>query len=136
MKKKLLLVLTSVLTVFVLSVSGAQPGTDGDPIVTKSYIDGVVTPYVNKMSSFKVVDVPEKKSVILSAGSEVILRMGVCTVIGNSKGGLSDVTMGYDLPDATVIQGNHLVIAPLNDGRGVWTATSCKLMIKGEYTIK
>ena len=117
---------------FVAGSYAAQPGTEADPLITKSYIESVVYP----ATRFQVVNVPAGKSVICSAGTEMILRMGTCSVIGNEKGGISDVTMGYDLADGIVVQGNHLLIAPLNDGRGVRTSTDCIFMIKGGYEVK
>ena len=131
MKKRMVAIVALAGLIFAVASSASQPGTQEDPLVTKSYIDSVVYP----STRFKVIDVPAEKSVICSAGTEIILRQGVCTVIGNQNGGLSDVTMGYDLSNATVIQGNHLLVVPLDDGRGVWTATACKLMIKGGYQI-
>ncbi len=110
----------------------AEPGTEADPLITRSYIESVVYPE----SHFKVVNVSAGKSLILSAGTEVILRMGNCTVIGTAKGGLSDVTMGFDLANGTSVQGNHLLICPLDDGRGLKMSTDGIVMIKGRYTIK
>ena len=65
----------------------------------------------------------------------MILRMGTCSVIGTQKGGLSDVTMGFDRADCTQVQGNHLLIAPLDDGRGLSAKTSVLVMVNGTYTI-
>lgn len=130
--KKAAIVLCALGVFFVAGSYAAQPGTDADPLITKSYIESVVYP----ATRFQVVNVPAGKSVICSAGTEMILRMGTCSVIGTQKGGMSDVTMGYDLADGIVIQGNHLLIAPLDDGRGVRTSTDCILMIKGAYEIK
>ena len=131
MKKRIAIVLAALGVFFVAGSYAAQPGTQEDPLITKSYIESVVYPAMK----FKVVDVPAGKSVIFSAGTEAILRMGTCNIIGTQKGGISDVTMGYDLPDGTIVQGNHLLIAPLDDGRGVRTSTDCILMIKGSYEI-
>ncbi len=132
MKKRIAIVLCALVVLFVVGSYAAQPGTEADPLVTRSYIESVLYPSL----TFKVVNVPARKSVICSAGTEVILRMGTCSVIGTQKGGMSDVTMGYDLANATVVQGNHLLITPMDDGRGVWTATDCILLIKGRYEIK
>ncbi len=126
-----------VLTLFLMvGTYAADPGTDGDPLITKSFIDSVVYPYINTKTEFKVVDVPANKSVICSAGTELILRMGACTAIGTQKGGISDVTLGYDLANGTMLQGNHHIIVPLDDGRGVKTINNCLIMIKGQYQIK
>ena len=116
----------------VLGAIAAEPGTDGDPLITRSYVENVVYP----ATRFKVVEVPQGKSVIFGAGTEAILRMGTCSVIATQKGGLSDVTMGFDLANGIVVQGNHHLICPLDDGRGLKASTDCLIMIKGEYTIK
>ena len=116
----------------VIGVIAAEPGTDGDPLVTRSYVENVVYP----ATRFQVVEVPAGKSVIFGAGTESILRMGSCSVIATQKGGLSDVTMGFDLADGIVVQGNHHLICPLADGRGLKASTYSLVMIKGEYTIK
>ncbi len=132
MKKRIAIVLCALGVLFVVGSYAAQPGTEGDPLITKSYIDSTVIP----QTKFSVVEVPAGKSVIGDAGTEMILRMGTCSVIGTQKGGVSDVTMGYDLADGVVVQGNHLLIVPLADGRGVAASTNCILMIKGSYEIK
>lgn len=132
MKKRIAIVLCALGVLFVAGSYAAQPGTEADPLITKSYIESVVYP----ATRFQIVNVPAGKSVICSAGTEMILRMGSCSVIGTQKGGISDVTMGYDLADGIVVQGNHLLIAPLDDGRGVRTSTDCIFMIKGAYEIK
>lgn len=132
MKRRIIAVLCVMCVLFVVGSYAAQPGTDADPLVTKSYIESVVYP----ATRFQVVNVPAGKKVIFSAGTEAILRMGTCSIIGTQKGGLSDVTMGYDLADGIVVQGNHLLIAPLDDGRGLKTSTETILMIKGKYEIK
>lgn len=132
MKKRIAIALCALGVLFVAGSYAAQPGTEADPLITKSYIESVVYP----ATRFQIVNVPAGKSVICSAGTEMILRMGSCSVIGTQKGGISDVTMGYDLADGIVVQGNHLLIAPLDDGRGVRTSTDCIFMIKGAYQIK
>lgn len=132
MKKRVLIAIGTLCAIALVGAYAAEPGTEGDPLVTRSYIESVVYP----QTRFQVVNVSAGKSVICSAGTELILRMGTCSVIGTQKGGLSDVTMGFDLADGTVVQGNHLLIAPLDDGRGVKASSDCILMIKGGYTIQ
>jgi len=135
MKKSISVLLVAATALFFFAAYAAQPGTDDDPLVTKSFIEGVVYPHIKSSTRFNIVEVSANKNVICEAGTEIILRMGTCTVIGTNKGGLSDVTMGFDLPDLTVVQGNHLLIVPVADGRGIRTTTNCILMIKGGYTI-
>ena len=132
MKKRISIILCALGAIFTLGSYAAQPGTEADPLITKSYIESVVMP----QTKFQVVNVPAGKSVICSSGTELILRMGQCSVVGTQKGGVSDVTMGFDLADGIVVQGNHLLIVPLDDGRGVRTSTECIFMIKGGYEIR
>ena len=132
MKKRLISLSVVVVALFAAVVSAAQPGTQEDPLVTKSYLENIIA----QETQFRVVEVQAGKSVIGDAGTEMILRMGTCTVIGTQSGGVSDVTMGYDLANGTSVQGNHLLIVPRADGRGIKTHTYTLVMIKGKYTIK
>ena len=86
--------------------------------------------------SFKVVEVAKGKKVICEAGTELILRMGKATVIATKKGGLANVTGGYDLADGDNVPSNSLLIVPLSDGRGVYAEIDAILMIKGNYTLE
>ena len=126
--KKTMAIILALLGIAVAVSYAAQPGTQEDPLVTKSYLE--------QMTRFRVVEVPAGKSVLGEAGTEMILRQGNCTIIGSAKGGVSDVTMGYDLANGIQVQGNHLLIVPVNDGRGVKATTNCLIMIKGGYEIR
>lgn len=126
--KKTMAIILALLGIVAAVSYAAQPGTQEDPLVTKSYLE--------QMTRFKVVEVPAGKSVLGEAGTEMILRQGNCTIIGTAKGGVSDVTMGYDLANGIQVQGNHLLIVPVNDGRGVKAETNCLIMIKGGYEIR
>ena len=133
----------------------AEPGTDSDPLISKSYVDNVLLPEIQQMidssvagvggtdssgnaesERFVVVEVSKGKKVICDAGTELILRMGSATVIATPKGGLADTTSGYDLADGWQMPSNHLLIVPVADGRGVKADTDVIVMIKGGYRIK
>jgi hypothetical protein len=62
--------------------------------------------------------------------------MGSGTIVASDKGGISDVTTGIDLGQGEDMPANHMLIAPLGDGRGVKMTTNGKVMIKGTYTLK
>lgn len=146
MKKNWLVGIVAVLVLVLATaiVIAANPGTEADPLISKSYIETVLKPeiyaYIEQESNqgFTVVNVSAGKTVVCDAGAEVILRMGQATVIGSDRGGLADVTQGLDLADGTVVPANHMLIVPLGDGRGVKInkSTDAILMIKGGYTIK
>lgn len=153
MKKWLLLGLCIVLvlaTVTAIAIA-ANPGTQEDPLISKSYVESILKPelyaYIDAKSasgsatepaSFVVVNVGAGKTVIGDAGTEMILRMGKGTIVGSARGGLADVTQGGDLGSGTPIPANHMLIVPLSDGRGVRISaeTDAILMIKGGYSIR
>ncbi len=157
-KRKIAIVLTVCLIFLgVAAALAAEPGSDGDPVVTLSYITEKVIPDIyayidSKLSaaapvsgevgvpssadSFSVVEVPAGNEVICRAGAELILRSGAATVIATAKGGLADTTAGYDLPNGSAAPSNHLMIVPVDDGRGVYADTDCIFMIKGNYSVK
>ena len=131
----------------------AEPGSQDDPLVSKTYIDTVLMPqlkqYVDtKLSeagtgtnsgtsqSFKVVNMAQGQVLTCEAGCELILRMGKATVIATEKGGLADTTAGFDLSNGTDMPSNHLLIVPVADGRGIEAKNDVIVMIKGGYTLK
>ncbi len=118
-----------------LAVSAAEPGSAEDPLISKSYVDTNIIPYVNQVSSFSVVNLKAGQLLIGNAGCEIILRMGNATVLATEKGGLCDVTVGGDWPDGSIVPANHNLIVPVSDGRGVKADTDIILMVKGTYSL-
>lgn len=161
-KKIIAIILSAVLVVAgAVAVFAAEPGSEGDPVVTLSYITDKVIPEIyayidSKLANisskadtsntsgavvssdgvFTVAEVPAGNRVICNAGTEIILRAGSANVIATQKGGLADTTAGFDLPNGMGMPTNHLLIVPFDDGRGMETVTDCIFMIKGNYTVK
>ncbi len=106
-----------------------EPGSEADPIVSKSYVDEQLQWKVEELSNDQILE--------CQAGAEIILRGGSASAIASQQGGLSDVTGGRDLQTGAIIPTNHLLIIPRSDGRGI-QATSEKIwvMVKGAYEIK
>lgn len=160
-KRKIAVLLVAVLVIAgAVAAFAAEPGSEGDPVVTLSYITDKVVPeiyaYIDSKiaglssassensagtvasgdGSFAVAEVPAGNKVICGEGAELILRAGSANVIATQKGGLADTTAGFDLPDGMGVPSNHLLIVPFNDGRGAETVTDCIFLIKGNYSIK
>ena len=142
----------------------AVPGTAADPVVSKSYMDAQIdilktqisalqeqidklegsggsgtpsTPAASaEVPKFEVVKVEAGKSIIGEASTEIILRSGTATAIAGASGGISDVTEGVDLSQDTAVTKNHLLIIPVDDGRGIKCTSVCYVMVKGAYTLK
>lgn len=134
MKKKRIISLIVVLSVCLAAtyMVYAEPGTENDPVVTLSYIKEIFKPEI----TFKVVEVPAGKTLYGEAGTEIVLRMGKGSIVATAKGGVADLTSGYDLSDGTQIPPNHHLIVPVDDGRGIKVTEKTLVLVKGGYTIK
>jgi len=151
-RRALLITLIAVLALTTIA-SFATPGTNDDPLISLSYINDTLLPEIygyinekidsltnsnqtNEAAEFKVVDVKKGQKIQGGSGCEMILRMGSATIVASKSGGLSDVTDGYDLGQNEPMPANHLIIVPINDGRGITMTADGKIMIKGTYTLK
>lgn len=131
----------------------ANPGSEDDPLISQSYITSTVMPQleeyikqeVKKQTSgggttsperFEVVSLSAGQKMICENGTELILRMGKATIIATEKGGLADTTSGIDLPNGTQMPSNHLLIIPVNDGRGIVAQNDVLVMVKGAYQVQ
>ena len=149
MKKLAVLVLA--ITVLLVSVNMnymfAAPGDSSDPVITLSYIESVLMPNIKKLVEdqtaktqgadvFQVVNVAKGHTLLGEAGTELILRMGKAKIVSTPKGGLANVTSGYDLANGTDVPPNSLLIVPLGDGRGMEISEDVIVMVKGNYSVK
>lgn len=145
MKKFLITIIALMFLSVCLPGLAADPGSNEDPLVTLSYINDVLMPQVKSYvdsqaaatsSNFEIVELKKGQTVIAAKSTEMILRMGSAQIVATAKGGLADVTEGIDLQNGAVMPSNHLLIVPLDDGRGVTMMTDGIIMIKGKYTLK
>ncbi len=167
--KILYVILGFVLSLAVLTASlvfGAEvlPGSEDDPLVSKSYVDELIEDLrkafgleIDELreslgepgeggqeqpvqspsaSSFMVVEVPGGTSVIGFEGTEIIVRSGYAFAIDNGEDGVSDLTAGVDLKGGDPAPKNHLLLVPRSDGRGISCQGLCYVMIKGEYSFE
>lgn len=141
-------------------------GSDTDPIVTKSYVEKRMAELESKLATssssnvdqklaslqtqmealalnggtaaddFVLVQVKAGSKLVLSESAMLILRAGSAKTIIGPGGGLADLTIGTDLVEGQSIIGNHLILVPRNDGRGVKVTGDSWIMIKGSYTIQ
>ncbi len=150
-------VIIFILAVVVQSVFAftGEPGSEEDPIVTLSYLKSQISElesYIGRkindildkgvaieqpQTSFVVKQLFKGEGLIGDEGTELILRSGEATAVGNIDGdGVSDVTLGVDLKMGEKINRNHLLIVPRKDGRGIVAKTDSWIMVKGKYEIK
>lgn len=185
-KLVLLICIVTVLACVTLmaSAGNGNPGSDSDPLVTKSYVDqqiallssqigksggsssgNVDTEVIEQLQTdigdltsfiigalqeietlkgrvaalengFVVVEAKAGQTILLSGGSEAILRSGTATSIEGAYGKLADVTAGDELKQGSNVPKQHLLISSRTDGRGLKITTNSFLLIKGAYQVK
>ncbi len=139
------LILTMVTTTI---VSGADAGSNADPLVTKSYVDtkisdlkvlvtSALTENANNStdSQYKVVTVPAGSTIMGGEGTEMILRSGKAAVSSPNANGIVNMTTGIDAQSGTDIPKNNLMIIPRQDGRGFKVSIDANIMVRGYYEI-
>ena len=141
MKKRLIAGLCAGISLFAFGATAAGPGTDSDPLVSKSYIDSVVMPYIDNsiavvsQSVLEIIYLDAGQTLTCKGGTELVLRSGSATAIVSDNGGLCDITAGEDLGGGSAISANHMLIVPRSDGRGAYAVTDCIFMVRGGYSI-
>lgn len=141
-KRKLYTILLSV-TVLIAATAAVgaetyEPGSENDPVVTKSYVDSKIAAISSDGEGFvfQPVSLDAGDKLIGGEGTEIILRSGEAKAITNGTNGISDLTSGKDLSQGAAISQNHLLLVPRADGRGISAVTGTWVLIKGSYTIQ
>lgn len=112
--------------------ASAAPGSEADPVVTKSYVDSVA----GGGGSYKIVQMTAGQTILGGEGTEMILRAGEAYAVVPGTNGISDMTDGVDLMYGANIGMNHLLLVPRNDGRGIYAVTDVYIMVRGSYTLQ
>lgn len=159
--RMLVLLLLSGILSMTISLA-AEPGTNGDPLVTLSYLNdtfmkeilakvdqkiaarnsqiaqqlgGQVTGGAETASTFTVVTLSNGQTLKGEIGCEVMLRIGTAVCVSPSNPGLIDETSAVTLNNGGALVQNHLYMMTI-EGRGVKaTAGTTKLLVRGGYSI-
>lgn len=124
-------------------------GTKDDPLITKSYLDEVLTPELmaefnaqldaaegsSGDGAFTVVTLSKGQTVKCQVGCEIMLRIGSASASGPDSPVLVDTTEGTTLENGGVLVKNHLYMATIVNNGLTATADVTKVLISGEYTI-
>lgn len=91
--------------VFCGSTSSAQePGTSGDPLITRSYID--------QFFRFRSMVVPAGEKLQLVQGALLVARSGRLKFRSEKNKALIDLTDGKEISPDSFIPPNHLILVP------------------------
>ena len=137
MKKRVWILAALLVLLLAVAALAATPGSEEDPLISKSYLEGTFAQWVQSVVDAKPTPVFEVQSfkkgqtVTFTAGTELILRMGKATVVATDKGGLADVTEGVDLQNGSAFPSNHQLVVPVGDGRGLKAEEDVLVMDKG-----
>lgn len=133
MKKNVIISIVALLvlvlgTSMVIAGTGSEPGSEIDPLVSKSYVDS--------RTAFTPISLVAGQRLIGGEGCELILRSGQATALGTEVNGVSNLTLGMDLMTGAEVGTNHLLLVPRNDGRGIVAITDIWVMVKGDYVVQ
>lgn len=117
----------------VKGASGAVPGSAGDPLVTKSYLEQQLSQLDGGSGTFLQVSLAKGDKIVLAAGSEVMLYSGNASVTGS--GGLVNLTTGELFKSGNSLVRYHLYLSPA-DSSGLTASGSVVVFIRGGYTKK
>jgi len=154
--KIVLISITLMVSISVVAFANSLvPGSEQDPVVTLSYVKAQIEElkaYVDSKTigpggqgeavtadtipTYEIVNLKSRQKLIGKESTEIILRSGEAEAIDNGVNGISDLTEGKDLLSGDVVNLNHLLIVPRDDGRGIRALTEIYLMVKGEYEIQ
>lgn len=130
------------------SVYAADAGSEGDPLVSKSYVDDRIEQVLSRIgqssggtatgasTTFTPVSVAVGQTIVGGEGTEIILRAGKASVVIKGSEGISDVTTGQTLYNGHSATLNHLNIVSRADGRGFKVTEAAWFLVKGSYTIQ
>ena len=117
-------------------VSGS-PGSDSDPLVSKSFVEKYIRDMMKDSGGdWQTVQLPSGKVLSCDAGAEFIVRSGKAVMVDSTGNGLPDLTDGINVMAGQTAAKNHLFIVPRSDGRGVKAVDSVWVMYKGSVTVK
>lgn len=139
------IVVIALLTAFVALIgfyglAGADdsgPGSTGDPLVTRSFVEQYVQEVISKMApsggslEWSVTELQAGTEFIGKAGTEFIVRGGQAVVVDPTGGGIPDLTAGSNAPAGQAAAANHLYTIPRSDGRGVKAVGTTTIMYRG-----
>ena len=167
--KKINVIVTSAILMTTLFVGASEagyiePGSETDPLVSRSYVEkkfdevknisasnkkkieeveealknnGNNNENISSSENFSVLELKKGQTIIAEKNAEIIIRSGKVEAIAGESGGISDLTEGLDLQSGDEIALNHHLLIPRSDGRGIEVINDDTfIMIKGNFTKK
>ena len=162
--KKWKIALAAACVCFLLTAAyaaNANAGSAGDPLVTKSYLDGPFMQQVQTLvdqtvdarkaelekaagqgggtadgNVFSVVTLSQGQTLTGDVGCEVMLRVGTAVCGTSDSVGLIDTTTGANLGNGGALVTNHLYMVTISTRTVTATSGTVKVLARGPYTIR
>ena len=151
-RKRILITLAALALILAAAAAAyavSSYGTQADPLVTKSYLDEVLTPELMAEfnaqldahenapggGAFTVVTLSRGQTVTCQTGCEVMLRIGSARASGDDSPALVDTTSGTTLDGGGALEKNHLYMVTIAGNGLTASEETTKILISGEYTI-
>lgn len=155
MKRIILFSLTALILIGALAFAATTPGSDGDPLVSLSYVEKRLTGLKSELVAlieaskssgtstgapvpakvFEVYEYSKGTKLIFGKSAEFILRRGSARVLDPLGNRIPDLTSGVDILVSEQVPLNHLMLVPQADGRGFIVEDDIWVMIKGDFTV-
>lgn len=152
-KKKLIFILLAVVVILAVGAGAYAStgyGSRNDPLVTKSYLDDVLTPELmakfeseisslegsSSVGSFEVLTLKKGQIVTAQPGCEVMLRIGTASAYGPDVPAMVDTSSGTSLSSGTALTVNHLCMITITGNGFRADSDVTKVLISGTYEIK
>lgn len=127
-------------------------GSQSDPLITRSYLEQVLTPDIEELvreeldaalvdyemsagDEFIVLTLTQGQKLTCGVGCEIMLRIGTAKATGADYPVLVDTTNGESVASGTALTANHLYMITIKGNGITATASTVKVLIKGEYTV-
>lgn len=143
----------------------AAAGSEGDPLITLSYLTQQFTPSVLSQvdgqieqakaglaaqldekiqnsggggavsAGYTVVSMSQGQRLVGTAGCEILLRSGSASCTAAANPGLIDLTGGAELDAGLPVTANHLYMATDGSG-GIVAGSDVTVLVRGSYTVQ
>ena len=152
--KGILIGLIVLLALGIAAYAATNYGSEDDPLITKSYLDSVVQPELEKRlqteldealaevqsgsGEFTLVTLSSGQKVTGSVGTELLLRFGAADAYAYDSAdvALVDTTAGASVKSGTALTANHLYMVTIAGNGFTAGQNNTKVLISGDYTIK
>lgn len=114
----------SLVKIFLQSTS-SQPGTQVDPLITKSYAE--------KFYGWRLETLSTGSYVMMKTGCEAVVRSGKAVV---SAGDIVSLTRGANLIPGMSVAPNHHLVSPKGDGRGIKIYSTAYVLLRGDCHVE